>query len=90
MSSKGRNFATAITLTILDLVVALRYGAAVWQAYSGVIWSRLLLLLFVAVWVTGLADLWSRTRGFSQNAPRKRRIRLSDIAPIAETERADV
>lgn len=90
MDFKGKNFAIAVTLTVLDLVVACRYGTAVWQAYSEIIWYRLLLLLFAAVWITSLADLWSRARCPSREAPRPRRIRLSDIAPVAETERADV
>jgi hypothetical protein len=90
MDFKGKNFAIAVTLTALDLVVACRYGAAVWQAYAGIIWCRLLLLLFVAVWVTSLADLWSRAGRTSRETPRHRRVRLSEITNSGQTEGADV
>ena len=90
MDFTGKNFAIAVTLTVLDLVVAFRYGTAVWQAYSEIIWYRLLLLLFAAVWITSLADLWSRARCPSREELRPLRVRLSNIAPAAETEGADV
>ncbi len=90
MDFKGKNFAIAVTLTVLDFLVAVRYGTAVWQAYAGIIWCRLLLLLFVAVWVTCLADLWRRVGRTSREAPRHRRVRLSEIVNASETEGADV
>ncbi len=90
MDFKGKNFAIAVTMTVLDLVLACRYGTAVWQAYAGIIWCHLLLLLFAAVWVTSVANLWSRARRPSREEPRPRRVRLSSIAPAAETEGADV
>jgi hypothetical protein len=90
MDFKGKNFAIAVTLTVLDLVVACRYGTAVWQASAEIIWCRLLLLLFVTVWVTCLADLWRRVGRTSREAPRHRRVRQSEIVNADETEGADV
>ncbi len=90
MDFKGTNFAIAATLTVLDFLVGVRYGTAVWQAYAGIIRCRLLLLLFVAVWVTCVADLWSRVGRASRKAPRPRRVRLSEITNSVETEGADV
>lgn len=34
MDLNGKNFAIAVTLTVLDFSVAARYGTAVWQAYE--------------------------------------------------------
>lgn len=90
MALKGKTFAIAVTLTVLDFSVAARYGTAVWQAYEGIVWCRLLLLLFVAVWVICLTDLWRRVGNTSREAPRHRRVRLSEITSADETEGADV
>jgi hypothetical protein len=90
MAFKVKNVAIAVTLTVLDFSVAARYGTVVWQAYAGIIWCRLLLLLFVGLWVTSLADLWSRAGRTSREAPRHRRVRLSEITNASETEGADV
>lgn len=89
MGFKGKNVGAAITLTIFDLLVPLRYGTAVWQAYSEIIWYRPF-LLFVAVWVTSLVALWSWVRCASRKTPRPRRVRLTEITPAEETEEGDV
>ncbi len=88
----GKHFVIAITLTVLEFSVALRYGTAIWQAYSGVIWSRLLLLLLTAVWATSLAHLWSRAHREWRRAAHGRRIRLSPILvpPAHPTRGRDV
>ncbi len=70
----------AVALTALDLWVAFRYGAAVWRAYADFLPLRLLLLLFVAVWITNLADLWSRAIYRLRKGPRLRHVRFSEIA----------
>lgn len=44
MDCRGKHLIIAVTLTALDVAVASRYGIVIWQAYAGVIWSRLLLL----------------------------------------------
>lgn len=90
MDVKERNFAIAVTLTVSDFLVAVRYGTAVCQAYAGIVWCRLLLLLFVAVWITCVADLWRRVGRISRESPRHRRVRLSEITNAGETEGTDV
>ena len=90
MDLRSRRFAVAVTLTVLDLVVALGYGREVWRALSPIIWCRILLLLLFAVWLTSFARVWSRARRTAGLVPRPRRIRLSAIESSPETERADV
>jgi len=92
MNFKRKHFITAIALTALDLAVTLRYGVVIWQAYSGVIWSRLLLLLLAAVWATSLANLWSRAYRELRGVARDRRFRLSPllVAQIRPTGEQDV
>ena len=82
----------AVALTALDLWAAFRYGAAVWQACSDFLPVRLLLLLFAAVWITSLADLWSRALRGLRKAPRSRHVRLLGIAAstAANGEASDV
>ncbi len=82
----------AVALTALGLLVAIRYGLAVWQAYSALLPVQLLLLFFVAVWITSLADVWSRAFYRAGRASRLRRVRLSDIAAstAANAEARDV
>ena len=82
----------AVALTALDLWMVFGYGAAVWQAYADALPVRLLLLLFVAVWITSLADLWSRAVYRWRKTPRARRIRLFEIAAstAANAEARDV
>ena len=53
----------ALLLTILDAVVVLRYGGAIWTAWSGVVWIRLRLLLLAALSATALADVWAQAGG---------------------------
>ncbi len=70
----------AVALTASDLLVAFRYGVAVWRAYADFLLVRLLLLLFVAVWITSLADLCSSAIYRLRKAPSLRRVRLFEIA----------
>ncbi len=92
MDRKRNYLLIAAALTALDLFVASRYGVAVWRAYADYLLARLLLLLFVAVWVTTLADLWSRALRFAEEAGCPRRIQLSDVpaSSTANTEARDV
>ena len=82
----------AVALTALDLRVAFRYGAAVWRAYADSLPLRLLLLLFVAVWITNLTDLWSRAIYRLRKRPRLRHVRLSEIvaSTAAKAEASNV
>ena len=79
MSLKRKYLVIAFGMTALDLFVAFRYGIAVWQAYSDLAPVRPLLVLFVAVWITSLVDLWSRVLRVAKEAPRQPRIRLSNL-----------
>lgn len=92
MGRKCKYLSIAVALTALDLLVALRYGVAVWQAYSDLLPVRLLLLFFVAVWITSLADVWSRAIYRAGRATRLRRVQLSDLATstAARGEASDV
>ena len=92
MSQEWKYLPVTVALTALDLWVAFRYGVAVWQAYSDLLAVRLLLLFFVAVWITSLADVWSRAVYRAGRASRLRRVRLSDIAAstAANREASDV
>ena len=92
MGRKWKYLPIAVALTALDLLVAIRYGEAVWQAYSDLLPVRLLLLFFVAVWITSLADVWNRAFYRAGRASRLRRVRLSDIAAstAANGEASDV
>ena len=92
MGRKCKYLSIAVALTALDLLVALRYGVAVWQAYSDLLPVRLLLLFFVVVWIASLADVWSRASYRDRRATRLRRVRLSDIAAstAARGEASDV
>jgi hypothetical protein len=42
---------------MLDAAVATYYGGVVWKVLSGIIWSKLLLLLLPAVWTTTLLHI---------------------------------
>lgn len=52
--------AIAVALTVLDAVVTVYYGTAVWTAWSGDILARGLLVLFAAIATTSLANIWVR------------------------------
>ncbi len=50
----------ALLLTILDAVVVLRYGGAIWTGWSGVVWIRLRMLLLAALSATALTNVWAQ------------------------------
>ena len=60
VKERSTNLNIAILLTILDAAVALHYGPVIWQTWSGILWSRLLLILLGAVWLISLANVWAR------------------------------
>ncbi len=92
MSRKWKYLPIAVALTALEFLVALRYGVAVWQAYSDLLPVRLLLPSFVAVWITSLTDLWSRVIRVAKEAPPPRRIRLTSFpaSTAVSAEASDV
>lgn len=56
-----RNYlAIAVVLTVLDAVVTVYYGIAIWAAWSGDFLVRGLLVLFAAAAATSLANIWAR------------------------------
>ena len=58
MGERTRCLTTAAFVTVLDAAVATHYGRMVWKVFSGIIWSKLLLLLLAAVWATILLHVW--------------------------------
>lgn len=81
-----RNYlAIAVLLTLLDAVVTLYYGTAVWAGWSGDILARGLLVLFGALGATSLVNVWvqasSRLRVPSEGTV-QRRNRVSISAEI--------
>ncbi len=86
MGERTRRLAVAVSLTVLDAVVTLYYGSAVWRAFAGIIWSRLLLLLLAALWATSLLNLWVRAYYDLQQLFRYRDAALSSRAEMLPTE----
>ena len=60
MAERKAYLTIALLLTILDAVVVLRYGGAIWTAWSGVVWIRLRLLLLSALSATAIANVWAQ------------------------------
>jgi hypothetical protein len=58
MGRRLNYLAIAIMLTLLDAVVTVHYGIAIWAAWSGDIPARGLLVLFAASGATSLANVW--------------------------------
>jgi hypothetical protein len=57
---KGRTgyFITALLLTLLNAVVTMYSGVAIWKARPGDIWDSGLLVLLAALGATSLVDVW--------------------------------
>ena len=60
MAERKAYLTIALLLTILDAVVVLRYGGAIWTAWSGVVWIHLRMLLPAALSATSLANVWAQ------------------------------
>ena len=60
MAERKAYLTIALLLTILEAVVVLRYGGAIWTAWSGVVWIRLRMLLLAALSATSLANVWTQ------------------------------
>jgi hypothetical protein len=85
-----KHFTQAVVMTILSVAAALFLGGPIWRAFSGIIWSRLLILLLVALWATSLANLWARA---CYEVRRGRRADLSfdqTVSPIELRRESDV
>mgnify|MGYP001554821279 FL=1 len=93
MGGRTRRLAVAVSLTVLDAVVAVQYGGAVWRAFAGIIWGRLLLLLLAALGATSLLNLWVRAYYDLQQLFRYRDAALSsrtEMLPAELVEDRDV
>lgn len=86
MGGRTRRLAVAVSLTVLDAVVAVHYGRVVWRAFAGIIWGRLLLLLLAALGATSLLNLWVRAYYDLQQLFRYRAAALSSCAEILPSE----
>ncbi len=60
MAERKAYLTIALLLTILEAVVVLRYGGAIWTAWSGFVWIRLRMLLLTALSATSLANVWTQ------------------------------
>ena len=60
MAERKAYLTIALLLTILEAVVVLRYGGAIWTAWSGVVWIRPRMLLLAALSTTSLANVWAQ------------------------------
>ena len=86
MEVRAKHFVVAVSLTGLDAVVAVHYGGAIWRTWSGIFWSKMLLLLLAALWVTTLLDLWTRAYCDLRYTVRVRGLRLSSSLLTTPTE----
>ncbi|HEX5284172.1 MAG TPA: hypothetical protein VFW30_08630 [Bryocella sp.] len=85
-----RYLAVAVLLTFLDGVVALKYGKAVWTAWSGDMWARGLLVLFAALGATSLAGVWAQAGPSFRLELRRAVLRRNSRAISPETRESDV
>jgi hypothetical protein len=60
VGGRARWFIVAVSLTVMDAVVAQNDCGMIWQAWSGILWIRAPLLLLGAIWVGSLADVWAQ------------------------------
>jgi hypothetical protein len=72
----------AVLLTLLDAVVTIYYGTALWATWSGDLLARGLFVLFAALGATSLANVWvqavSRLRaGFEETEPLQNPVPIS-------------
>lgn len=63
MRSTALKFITAICVTLMDALVARRYGALLWDTLSPIARARIGLLLLADAIAFTLMDIWSKTLG---------------------------
>jgi hypothetical protein len=86
MEVRAKHFIIAVSVTVLDAAVVVHYGGVIWRTWSGIIWSRMLLLLLAALSATTLLDLWTRAYYDLRYAVLARGLRLSPSLVTASTE----
>lgn len=63
MAKRPRYLIIAVLLTMLDAVVTVREGAAIWREWSADIWACGVQVLFAALGVISLANVWAHALG---------------------------
>jgi hypothetical protein len=86
VNEAAKNLAIAVTMTIADAVVVVRYGGVIWEALSPIIWCRILILLLAALWGLSLARIWARAIYSLRRRPRSRTFDLTPGAAITSTD----
>src|SRR5260370_7034348 len=59
MRERLKRLLLATSLTVLDIALAEKSAGVIWWAWSGVLWIREGILLFLGVWVASAAVLWA-------------------------------
>jgi hypothetical protein len=82
MGERTKSLVTAGLVTALIAVLTASYGGAVWKVFSTIIWSKILLLLLVALWATTLLHVWGKA--FSRLRPTIEEHPVSASTPARE------
>lgn len=64
-------FTIAVGVTVLNIAVLLQAGPILWQAWAGIPWCKVLILMSAGIGAFTLSDIWSQTfdRAASKTAP---------------------
>ena len=84
MAKRTSQVTIAILPTVLDGLMALRYGGVISTVWSGIIWISLLMCLLAAVWLASLANVWecaARRSGRSLDLPREGFVPRTSASP---------
>jgi hypothetical protein len=60
MGERAGSLTIAVSLTVLDVVVAARYGAVIWRVWAEILWIRIGVLLLAYVWAGSLVRIWAQ------------------------------
>ena len=77
MRERLKRLLLATSLTVLDIALAEKSAGVIWWAWSGVLWIREGILLFLGVWVASAAVLWAHVYCDLRQTLDGRRIALS-------------
>jgi hypothetical protein len=69
MRERLKRLLLATSLTVLDIALAEKSAGVIWRAWSGVLWIREGILLFLGVWVASAAVLWAPNEGSLSMGP---------------------
>ena len=90
MEQRKKDFTIVFALTIFDFVVSWQDGPVLWQAWGGVLWIRIGLLLLAGTGSFTLVDVWARTLSAAANSPALAQSDGKDAPSNASLEGADV